>query len=314
MKLDRTRLLLLTAALAALLLAAFAIPALAQENGAPSAAATGGCGATVTVERGDTLNRIARRCGTTVAAMLKANPELKNPSRIYAGQVLRVPGGGTQEPGGQVVYTVQRGDTLNGIARRFGVTPAAILKANPAIRNPSRIYVGQRIMIPGGGPPPGPTPRPTAQPTARPTAQPTAQPTPGGFTSTKIFLVALNDKTQPGGAIGCGDGIVPVTVPIAPTQAVLRASLEALLRQKDAYYGESGLYNALYASNLRVDAVSIVEGEARIALSGQLVLGGACDAPRVQVQLERTALQFSTVQRVAITVNGKPLAEALSSK
>lgn len=254
------------------------------------------CGAKVTVQRGDTLSAIARRCGTTVAEILKANPIVTNPSRIFPGLVLVMPGGGTQPqpqpPGGQTVYTVQRGDTLNAIARRFGVTVAAILKANPAIKNPSAIYVGQRIVVPAGGTQPQPTPPP-----------------PGGSTSTKIYLISLND-----GTVGCGDGVVPVTVPIEPTRAVLHASLQALLSQKSQTYGESGLYNALYQSSLSINSVNIVDGEARIALEGQVVLGGTCDAPRVQAQLEQTARQFSTVKSVAITVNGKPLAEALSSK
>jgi hypothetical protein len=34
----------------------------------------------------------------------------------------------------------------------------------------------------------------------------------------------------------------------------------------------------------------------------------------VQAQLEQTAKQFSTVKSVAITVNGQPLAEVLSSR
>lgn len=269
------------------------------EQGAGNAGAAAGaeraaaCGAKVTVQRGDTLSRIAQRCGTTVAAILKANPIVKNPSRIFPGMVLVMPGGGTPpQPGGQTVYTVQRGDTLNAIARRFGVTVAAILQANPAIKNPSAIYVGQRIVIPGGGAQPQPTPPP-----------------PGGSASTKIYMIALND-----GTIGCGDGAVAVTVPIEPTRAVLHAAIQALLNQKSQTYGESGLYNALYQSSLSINSVSIVGGEARIALEGQIVLGGTCDAPRVQAQLEQTAKQFSTVRTANITVNGRPLAEVLSSK
>lgn len=48
------------------------------------------------------------------------------------------------------VYIVQYGDTLNSIARRFGVTVEDLMRAN-GLRNPNFIYVGQALTIPGGG-------------------------------------------------------------------------------------------------------------------------------------------------------------------
>lgn len=44
-------------------------------------------------------------------------------------------------------YCVQRGDTLSGIARRFGVSVQAMAQAN-RIHNPHRIYAGQVLWIP----------------------------------------------------------------------------------------------------------------------------------------------------------------------
>ncbi len=43
-------------------------------------------------------------------------------------------------------YTVQRGDTLSGIARRYGVTVQYLVNLN-GIRNPNLIYLGQIIKI-----------------------------------------------------------------------------------------------------------------------------------------------------------------------
>ena len=50
-------------------------------------------------------------------------------------------------------YTVQRGDTLYSIARRYGTTVQAIAQAN-GILNPAYIYVGQVLCIPVAAPPP----------------------------------------------------------------------------------------------------------------------------------------------------------------
>jgi rfaE bifunctional protein nucleotidyltransferase chain/domain len=48
-------------------------------------------------------------------------------------------------------YTIQYGDTLSGIAQRFGVSLSALEAANPQIGNPNLIYPGERLTIPGGG-------------------------------------------------------------------------------------------------------------------------------------------------------------------
>jgi peptidoglycan/xylan/chitin deacetylase (PgdA/CDA1 family) len=70
---------------------------------------------------------------------------------------------GTTEPIPRY-YIVQRGDTLSGIAKRFGTTVKDLVAAN-AIQNPNLIVVGQRLLIPTGQElPPTPTPMPTPIP------------------------------------------------------------------------------------------------------------------------------------------------------
>lgn len=61
-------------------------------------------------------------------------------------------------------HTVAKGDTLYGLARRYGVPVAAISAANPGL-DPRKLLVGAKVMIPGAAPagataPPAPTPGP----------------------------------------------------------------------------------------------------------------------------------------------------------
>jgi hypothetical protein len=132
--------------------------------------------------------------------------------------------------------------------------------------------------------------------------------------SLQVFLIAVGDNGVSGKKIGCGDSAVPVQLEVPYTVGVLRASLGALFSIKGRDYGESGLYNALYQSNLQVQNVNLQNGKALVYLTGTLQLGGECDTPRVKAQIEETALQFSTVSQVEIFLNGQPLDQALSLK
>ena len=103
-----------------------------------------------TVRRGDTLVRIARYYGTSVAA-LKQNNGLRG-DLIYPGQALRLPGvgkdGGSGIDGGSTTYNIRSGDTLSRIARAFKVSVSALMRVNPGIQA-RRLRIGQRIVIPG---------------------------------------------------------------------------------------------------------------------------------------------------------------------
>ena len=155
---------------------------------------------------------------------------------------------------------------------------------------------------------------PTATAPQVPATTAASNPTTSAEQSVQIFLIALEDNGQSGTAIGCGDSAIPINVTIPRTQGVLRAALEKLLSARQEFYGESGYYNALYQSDLQIAGVTIEQGKATIRLTGTVMLGGACDAPRVEAQLEQTALQFSTVNEVAIFINDRPLEDVLSSR
>lgn len=105
---------------------------------------------TYVVSHGDTLRLIAARYGTTVDALARLN-NIFNYNLIYAGQRLTVPTPGyvPPPPSGSTTYIIQRGDTLNKLAARWGVSVYDILAVNRQIVNASWIYVGQVIYVPG---------------------------------------------------------------------------------------------------------------------------------------------------------------------
>lgn len=110
---------------------------------------------THTVVSGDTLFSIAQRYGVDMNAIIQAN-NIENPSRIFRGQVLIIPGLSVPDDSAQVqnpliaaapvVHVVQRGESLGAIARQYGTTVEQILQAN-TIANPNRIFPGQSLNI-----------------------------------------------------------------------------------------------------------------------------------------------------------------------
>ncbi len=103
-----------------------------------------------TVQRGNTLSQIAREYHVSVEHIVELN-DIKNPNLIYPGQKLRMTESDVTDLSPidntmQVYYVVKEGDTLNGIARRFGITLNEILQYND-IENPNLIFPGQTIRI-----------------------------------------------------------------------------------------------------------------------------------------------------------------------
>jgi LysM repeat protein len=121
-----------------------------------------------TVATGETFYGIARRYGVTAAQLRALNPDV-DMNELEVGDVLRLPAGArdsrapaqpartgtgtparpstpqTQPRGGRT-HTVAQGETLFGIARRYGVTVAALREANEM--ESDQVRTGQRLVIP----------------------------------------------------------------------------------------------------------------------------------------------------------------------
>jgi len=93
---------------------------------------------------------IAQRFGVSLNALIAANPQIPNPNLIFPEQRVCVPRVSAPPgcPPGSTRYTVQPGDSMFTIARRFGVSLDALIRANPQISNPSLIFPGQQLCIP----------------------------------------------------------------------------------------------------------------------------------------------------------------------
>ena len=102
------------------------------------------------VQRGESLSIIAQRYGTTVQAILAANPSITNPNLIFAGQTIFVPPPTPVPPVTPACrwnHLVVPGDTMLKIGRLYGVDPFVIARANN-IFNLNLIYAGTTLCIP----------------------------------------------------------------------------------------------------------------------------------------------------------------------
>lgn len=127
-----------------------------------------------------------------------------------------------------------------------------------------------------------------------------------------IYLVREGDNGTNGIAAACNDSIVPVLLNVDTTVAPLTASLDALLRRAPADLDLPQLSNPSAGGTLVIDQVDIINGQARVELTGNLPAGlSFCDGARIVAQMEATALQYNTVTSVTVTVNGLPLANVL---
>ncbi len=111
------------------------------------------------VRWGDTLSGIAARFGLSIWALARFN-DIQPDGILRVGEPLRLPGAeqppallaASAGPGLSGGYRVQPGDTLSGIAARYGVSVWALARLN-GIQADGILRVGERLRLPGVGQP-----------------------------------------------------------------------------------------------------------------------------------------------------------------
>lgn len=186
--------------------------------------------ATHVVVAGDTIFALAKAHGTTVDALLAANG-LSRSSVIYPGQTLvlsgspaptaspsAAPAPPTAPAAGGSTHTVTAGETLFGIAQKYGTSTSTLFALNGLGRD-AIIYPGQSIVVAAA---PAPGPAPAAAPAPAPAAAPAAPPAQSSATldaeqaANAALIIGI------GRQLGVGDRAIAIALATAMVESSLR--------------------------------------------------------------------------------------------
>ncbi len=214
---------------------------------------------TYTVKRGDTLSAVAARFKIPLKALVAAN-KIADPDRVRAGQKLDVPdrkaamvavakpivavepAGGAGPPS----HEVKPGETLSGIARRYGTTVAELQAIN-GLANADAVRDGKKLKLPASA---------AAPPVMTPLCPVKGA---GKFDFSNSF-----GAPRHGGRRHAGNDIfakrgTPVVASVAGTLRVVRGSLTGLGYEID---GDDGVrYYGAHMDSLRAREGRVNQGD-----------------------------------------------------
>lgn len=117
------------------------------------------------VKQGDTLYAISQKHGVSLQTIIEANPQISNPDVLVIGDKVKIPAGTTPDPDNNEVFykhTVKQGDTLWKLSKAWGITLKDMIDANPQLKNPNVLMVGEVVNIPKKANNASPQPQSTA--------------------------------------------------------------------------------------------------------------------------------------------------------
>jgi hypothetical protein len=137
--------------------------------------------------------------------------------------------------------------------------------------------------------------------------------TQGGVSRIEIAVLRNLQDGSTGTRRGC-DEVVMLTRSVATTTAPLAAAMRELFAYQNTSGVATGTFSYIDKSNdsrtgsqrpLQFDRAEVVDGTAKVYVTGDPVYAGVCDDPRLTIQIEETAKQFPTVNAVEIYLNGQ---------
>jgi len=100
--------------------------------------------------------------------------------------------------------------------------------------------------------------------------------------------------------------VFPVNREVPKTEAIARAAIEELLRGPVGLEKDAGFLTSIN-DGVKIQSLTIENGTARVDFDGQLEfqVGGSCRVSAIRAQITETLKQFSTVQNVIISIDGR---------
>lgn len=126
----------------------------------------------------------------------------------------------------------------------------------------------------------------------------------GEMTTILVPLITQNSMGADFGPFGCGAYLSFVPKQVPQTPAVLNATYKWLFSNPSSFDGGNYFNTIATQTNLDFKSVEIVNGTARVYLTGS-VMGAHCGDATFAAQIEQAAFQYPTVSGIEVYVNGE---------
>lgn len=102
------------------------------------------------VKKGDSLYSLSKKYDVSLEELIAMNPQLKDPNQLDVGMKIKVPSSKYPSSGHEIIHkhVVKEGDTLWKLSKAWGIPLETMINANPQLKNPNVLAIGQVINIP----------------------------------------------------------------------------------------------------------------------------------------------------------------------